>query len=855
MASDYSFFDRSFESLAVASFDAELLDAVIDHWHQCLMEAPERDVVLKGLGVKHALAEALRIGLSDRSLGLRIPGRRWKAGLAMRTRLSEFGILRDTGHEAFRGCVVVPIVNERGVVALYGHRLERGREDVWASGLPGSMFEVRSGGVTDDAERRPAAPRSRAIVTSSMLDALAVLGALDTSRENDVEASSAGSAASSLTVVAPGRPRGYGAKDLRDLGARYDDVTLLGRDAVTLADKLRQRGSAVALAGEECDVARTITSSDAPARVVAAMLDGATSVPRDVDDTDGGEVPVGATTTSTPGRDEVFVAFATRSWRIRGARARANVDGDRLGVALSVSDTMSGRFHLDTLDLYLARQRAAFLDAAASELVTDRDGLTGEMAAVLNCAERSRDDVRAAPELAPMTEDDRRAALAWLEGPQLLERLAVDLVRTGVVGEATNLLVCYLATVSRKCERPLGVLVQSSSAGGKSTILDAVCSLVPAEDLLSLSAITSQALYYLGGSGLRHKVLSVAEEHGSSRASYALKLLLSEGRLAIASTGKDRASGRLTTTSYETNGPPALLMTTTATSIDPELENRLVVLGVNEEHAQTAAILDAQRRGASVDGLRARSDLEELRRRHANVQRLLMPIPVVIPAFDANFPSSATRHRRDHAKLLSIIAAITLLHQYQREHRTAQVAGETITYLEATGEDVEFGLALARQVLVRSNESLAPQTSRLLEVVREHCVELAATDDRAPTEVEVTRRELRELLGWSDTQVRVATDRLVALEYLVVAGGGRGRCRTYRLVPEFATSRQGSPTSPTVPSRSGVRAVRATGVRTPSLSSSGENDRFVGFVSSSNVATGAQTQSASYGQAASGAPS
>jgi hypothetical protein len=45
-----------------------------------------------------------------------------------------------------------------------------------------------------------------------------------------------------------------------------------------------------------------------------------------------------------------------------------------------------------------------------------------------------------------------------------------------------------------------------------------------------------------------------------------------------------------------------------------------------------------------------------------------------------------------------------------------------------------------------------------------------------------TRRELREWLGWSLMQVRSATDVLVALEYLVVAGGGRGRCRTYRLV-------------------------------------------------------------------------
>jgi hypothetical protein len=34
-------------------------------------------------------------------------------------------------------------------------------------------------------------------------------------------------------------------------------------------------------------------------------------------------------------------------------------------------------------------------------------------------------------------------------------------------------------------------------------------------------------------------VLAVAEEQGAARASYALKLLVSEGRLSIASTGKD----------------------------------------------------------------------------------------------------------------------------------------------------------------------------------------------------------------------------------------------------------------------------------------------------------------------------
>jgi len=111
--------------------------------------------------------------------------------------------------------------------------------------------------------------------------------------------------------------------------------------------------------------------------------------------------------------------------------------------------------------------------------------------------------------------------------------------------------------------------------------------------------------------------------------------------------------------------------------------------------------------------------------------------------------------------------------------------GTTITYLEATEEDVANGLALARSVLVRGSDNLAPQTARLLRAVGEHTASVAATFECAASEVAITRRELRQLLGWSDMQVRRATDRLVALEYLVVSGGGRGRCRTYHYVADI----------------------------------------------------------------------
>ena len=69
--------------------------------------------------------------------------------------------------------------------------------------------------------------------------------------------------------------------------------------------------------------------------------------------------------------------------------------------------------------------------------------------------------------------------------------------------------------------------------------------------------VTGQALYYVGSADLAHKVLAVAEEQGAARASYALKLLVTEGRLSIASTGKDTTTGKLRTRNYEVAGPVA----------------------------------------------------------------------------------------------------------------------------------------------------------------------------------------------------------------------------------------------------------------------------------------------------------
>ena len=160
---------------------------------------------------------------------------------------------------------------------------------------------------------------------------------------------------------------------------------------------------------------------------------------------------------------------------------------------------------------------------------------------------------------------------------------------------------------------------------------------------MQYSAMTGQSLFYMGESDLAHKILAIVEEEGAERASYALKLLQSEGELTIASTGKDPATGRLVTQEYRVEGPVMIFLTTTAIEVDEELLNRCIVLTVDEGREQTRAIHERQREAQTLGGCwAAGAAVMEL---HQNAQRLLRPLSVVNPyAEELTFPGSPDAH-------------------------------------------------------------------------------------------------------------------------------------------------------------------------------------------------------------------
>jgi DNA primase len=767
--------------------DRELLGRVVGFYHQTLRESSEAVSYLERRGLVHPeLVERFRLGFANRTLGYRLPAKNRRAGADLRGRLQRLGVLRESGHEHLAGSLVVPILDREGFpVQLYGRKL---RDDLRA-GTPAHLY--LPGPLRGVFNLAALSASSEVIVCESLIDALSFwcLG--------------------QRYVTAAYGVGGFTVEHLAAFKQHDIERVLIAFDADEAGDQAAAK-LAERLGGEgiECwrvrfpagmDANALTTSVEDPAGALAEVLHSAVRigpdptpapVPAPVDVAPPPVSSPAAYPPPAPGSpgasveladDELRVGIEDRRWRVRGLGKVSSFDALRVNVLVARDDERRGHlFHVDTLDLYSARARGVFCRQAAGELGVAEELIARDLGRVLlACEERAEEAVRQAQSASQpkvvLGDRERERALELLRDPRLVERIVRDFAAAGVVGERTNCLVGYLAAVSRKLDRPLAVIVQSSSAAGKSALQDAVLEMVPLEERVSFSAMTGQSLFYMGEADLAHKVLAVSEEEGAERASYALKLLQSEGELSIASTGKDGASGRLVTHTYRVRGPVAIFLTTTQVDVDEELLNRCIVLSVDEGREQTRAIHARQREQETLEGLVAEHRRRAVLKVHQDAQRLLEPVAVVNPfATRLAFSDARTRTRRDHVKYLTMIRAIALLHQHQRPRKTATVDGQQLSYIETTPQDIRLANRLARRVLGRSLDELPPGARRLLDAL-ERLVAAAAGERGVSRErVRFTRRELRERLSLGDTQLKVHLARLVSLELVHAHRGAHG---------------------------------------------------------------------------------
>jgi DNA primase catalytic core len=796
-----------------------LLGQVIEHYHATLQESSEARAYLNARGLDHPeLVAHFRLGYANRTLGYRLPEKNRVAGAELRGALQRIGVLRESGHEHFAGSLVIPVFDTDGNVAeVYGRKL---RDDLRV-GTPKHLYlPGPHRGVFNDAGL---IGQEEVILCEALIDALTfwcagyrnvtsaygvdgftedMLAAFQRHGIKRVliafDADAAGTAAAEK--LAP-RLRAEGFECYR---CRFPT----GLDANAYALAVKPASQALGLVIRQAEwlghgaapkrTVRGAVASESPA--IAALPLAAASSPTPV--REGMHVenapsplpalpayrvpPSEAVLPVEIDAKELRLTLGDRHYTVRGIEK--NVSYEQLKVWLRAG--CGNVVHVDTVELYQARQRTAWAKQTAIELGLSEEAVKSDLGSLLRAVEQRQDELirqRLAPKEAAAsaaigTPAQQGAALALLRDPKLTERIIEDVSAIGVVGEDANALVGYLACVSRKLDKPLAVLIQSTSAAGKSTLMDALLSLMPENERVHYSAMTGQSLFYLGEGDLKHKILAIAEEEGVRQAAYALKLLQSQGELSIASTGKDPVTGKLVTEEYRVEGPVMLFLTTTAIDLDEELQNRCLVLTINESREQTEAIHRRQREARTLPGLVASKQGAALRALHQAAQSVLKPLAVVNPFAEAlTFRSESTRMRRDHAKYLTLIDAIAFLHQYQRPVHTATVAGEVVAYVEVTLDDIALANRLAHEVLGRSLDELPPQTRRLLGLIVEHVAAQALRQALAPNAVRFTRKDVRPACGITDTALRLHLERLVELDILIVHRGGFGSRFVYEL--------------------------------------------------------------------------
>ncbi|MFC1750742.1 CHC2 zinc finger domain-containing protein [Pseudomonadota bacterium] len=811
--------------LANNAEDQAQLKQVVDYYHQTLKQSPEAIAYLDKRGLSAEAIDYFKLGMANRTLSYRLPEKNRKEGAAIRGQLQRIGILRNTGHEHFNGSLVVPIINDNQVLEMYGRKITPKLRK-------GTPLHLYLPGPHEGVFNPVAFKASKEIILcESIIDALTfwcagfrnvttsygtngftpellkafqdhgterVLIAYD--RDNEGERAASELAEKLITEGVDCYrilfPKGMDANEYalqvqpasKSLGVVIRSAKWLGNGKQPTKPKTTETLQIQVQDEPNQEVEPSFLVADLAAEEAEEQEEDEALIkaPEPVEPLPAAAIPEPPSpeVQTEVKDDEAVMMFGNRRYRVRGINKNLSFNQLKVNILVNQGEAL----HVDTFDLYAAKARGQFIRQAAVELGLKDDLIKADLGkALLKLESLQEENIKR--ELEPKSkevvlEDHEKAqAMALLKSPNLMQRILEDFNTAGVVGEEVNKHIGYLAAVSRKLDKPLAIIIQSTSAAGKSSLMDAILNMIPEEERVQYSAMTGQSLFYMGETNLKNKILAIAEEEGAENASYALKLLQSEGELTIASTGKDESTGTLVTKEYRVEGPVMLFLTTTAIDIDEELMNRCLVLTVNESREQTQAIHAMQRKQQTLEGLLQNEDRKHIIQLHRNAQRLLKPLLVANPfAEQLTFIDDKTRTRRDHMKYLTLIRSIALLHQYQREVKTIVHHGQRLDYIEVTLDDIEIANHLAHEVLGRTLEELPPQTCNLLKKIKAMVEQACNEQSIKPDHYRFTRRDVRLFSGWTDFQIKKHMARLQELEYVLVHRGSRGQSFVYELL-------------------------------------------------------------------------
>jgi DNA primase len=417
--------------------DQALLNQTIGYYHERLLATSEALAYLQARGLDHPeLVAHFKLGVADRTLGLRLPDKTRKAGAEIRARLQKIGLYRDSGHEHFNGSLIVPVFDEAGNVAeAYGRKLQ----DNLRAGTPKHLYLPARDGRARGVFNVAALVASKEIILcEALIDALTfwcagyrnvtaaygiegfteehvaafkrwgterVLIAYD--RDN---AGERGAARVAECLIAEGIecfriqfPKGMDANEYalkvqpaaKSLGLLIRKAQWLGKSGLGKgAAPTRPSSTPVPVEPAAKEPTIELPAKDAAAPVLPVPSLAADPLPASPMPATARELPItvkdgehGREVTLTLGEGK-----DARRWRVRGLAKNLAVDVLKVNLMVSTGPSEQTRFHVDTLDLYGAKPRGHYTSAAAQEIGIDERILKADLGRVLLALEQLQDE-------------------------------------------------------------------------------------------------------------------------------------------------------------------------------------------------------------------------------------------------------------------------------------------------------------------------------------------------------------------------------------------------------------------------------------------------------------------------------
>lgn len=369
-----------------------------------------------------------------------------------------------------------------------------------------------------------------------------------------------------------------------------------------------------------------------------------------------------------------------------------------------------------------------------------------------------------------LTQQEKEEAEIFLQQDNLMQITNDCIGKSGVIGEHYNRLLMYIIFTSRKRENPLHIISFGSSGAGKSHLQEKLAELIPEEDKIASTSLTSNALYYFGEYDLQHKIILIEDMDGAEAVLYALRELISKQQIIKMVPVKD-SKGITRTVMFKVTGPVTVAGCTTQEKIYEDNANRSFLVYIDESAEQDEAIMNYQRKkSARTINTEEEKQIKELLQ---NTQRILQPIKVKNPYAEfLKIPMEVFKPRRTNAHYLQFIEAITFYHQYQREKYTDEATGET--FIITTLEDIAEANKLMKEILLRKADELSGATRNYFEQLKEFLQQEKQTT--------FTNKEIRKQLRMPGTTVRRHHTELLQSGYIKLQENKKQQGYRYEIV-------------------------------------------------------------------------